>query len=315
MPLEASSTAFVFPGQGSQSVGMGKDLAEAEPLAAETFKQADEVLGLSFSSLCWEGPEEALNATENTQPALLVHSVAVLRVFQSRHPDFLPASVAGHSLGELSALVAAGSLGYEDAIRLVRARGEAMRDAGAAQPGGMAAVLGLQVDQVQAICEQAREAIGAGVWVANDNCPGQVVISGDDQALGWAAAKLSEAGARKVVRLAVSIAAHSPYMSAAQERFADALQAAQIADPRVPVLGNVSAAPLHTAEDVKADLEAQLTANVRWTESIEAMVQSGVDTFIEMGSGKVLTGLIKRIHPPSARLNLDDTSSFAAAFS
>ena len=315
MPLEAPSTAFVFPGQGSQSVGMGKDLAEAEPLAAETFEMADEVLGFPLSRLCWEGPDEALNATENTQPALLVHSVAVLRVFQSHRPDFLPSALAGHSLGELSALVAAGSLGYEDAIRLVRARGEAMRDAGALQPGGMAAVLGLQVDQVRAICEHAREATRAGVWVANDNCPGQVVISGDDQALDWASAKLSDEGARKVVRLAVSIAAHSPYMSAAQERFADALRAAQLADPRVPVLGNVSAAPLLTAQDVQGDLKAQLTANVRWTESIEAMVRSGVDTFVEMGTGKVLTGLIKRIHPPSTRLNLDDASSFAAAFS
>lgn len=315
MTLEAPSTAFVFPGQGSQSVGMGRDLAEAESLAAETFEQADDVLGFSLSRLCWEGPEDALNATENTQPALLVHSVAVLRVFQSQRPGFLPAALAGHSLGELSALVASGSLGYEDAIRLVRARGESMRDAGSAQPGGMAAVLGLQVDQVQAVCKQARETTGAGVWVANDNCPGQVVISGDDQALEWASAKLSNEGARKVVRLAVSIAAHSPYMSAAQERFADAIQAAHLADPRVPVLGNVSAAPLLTAEDVKTDLKAQLTANVRWTESIEAMVRSGVDTFIEMGSGKVLTGLIKRIHPPSTRLNLDDASSFAAAFS
>jgi len=312
MAPEPSSTAFIFPGQGSQAVGMGQALVQAEPKAAAVFQQADEILGFSLSKLCWEGPEDALNATENTQPALLAHSVAVWTVFQDKLPDFNPAALAGHSLGEFSALVAAGTLSFDDGLRLVRARGEAMKAAGEDKPGGMAAVLGLDVGQVRQICEQTSQQSSGGVWVANDNCPGQVVVSGDDQALALASDTFSEQGARKVVRLAVSIAAHSPFMAAAQARFASALDATPLGDPTAPVFGNVSAAPLRTAQDVQTDLQAQLTATVRWTETIEAMASAGVRTFIEMGSGKVLTGLIRRIDSSLERHNLDEPESFAA---
>jgi [acyl-carrier-protein] S-malonyltransferase len=291
---------------------MGQALVQAEPKAAAVFHQADEILGFSLSKLCWEGPEDALNATENTQPALLVHSVAVWTVFQDRFPQFTPAALAGHSLGEFSALVAAGSLSFEDGLRLVRARGEAMKAAGDDKPGGMAAVLGLDVEQVRQICEQTSQQSSGGVWVANDNCPGQVVVSGDDKALALASHAFSEQGARKVVRLSVSIAAHSPFMEAAQARFASALDATPLGNPTAPVFGNVSAAPLRTAQEIQADLQAQLTATVRWTETIRAMASAGAMTFIEMGSGKVLTGLIRRIDSSLERHNLDEPESFVA---
>jgi len=291
---------------------MGLALVQAEPKAAAVFNQADEILGFSLSKLCWDGPEEALNATENTQPALLVHSVAVWTVFQDKFPHFTLAALAGHSLGEFSALVASGALPFEDGLRLVRARGEAMKAAGDDKPGGMAAVLGLDVEQVRQICEQTSQQATGGVWVANDNCPGQVVVSGDDKALALASDAFSEEGARKVVRLSVSIAAHSPFMAAAQSRFASALEATPLGNPTAPVFGNVSAAPLRTAQEVQADLQAQLTATVRWAETIRAMASTGVKTFIEMGSGKVLTGLIRRIDSSLERHNLDEPESFAA---
>jgi [acyl-carrier-protein] S-malonyltransferase len=311
MAPDPARTAFIFPGQGSQAVGLGQALAQAEPKAAAVFQQADASLGFALSTLCWEGPEEALNATENTQPALLTHSVAVWTVFKDRFPEFNPAALAGHSLGEFSALVAAGAVTFADGLRLVRARGEAMKAAGQDQPGGMAAVLGLETGQVRQICEQATEQASGGVWVANDNCPGQVVISGDNQALAIASEMCSQSGARKVMRLAVSIAAHSPFMAAAQTRFASALDATPLQDPIAPVYANVTAAPLRTAQEIGVDLKAQLTANVRWTESIQAMAAAGVGSFIEMGSGKVLTGLIRRIDSSLERLNLDEPESFA----
>jgi len=314
MMINPSKTAFLFPGQGSQSVGMGAQLAAASPEAAAVFRLADEQLGYALSSLMWDGPDEQLNETDNTQPALLVHSVAVLREFQKRAPDFRPRFVAGHSLGEFSALVAAEALSFADAVSLVRARGQAMKAAGRAQPGGMAAVLGLDLASVETACEQATAAAEGGVWVANDNCPGQIVISGSNQALARAAELLETAGARKVVRLAVSIAAHSPFMQAAQSDFKQALESVELGDPAIEVIGNVNAAPLSTAEAVRADLEAQLTANVRWTQSIQAMLAAGVTTFVELGSGEVLTGLVKRIDRGAVRHNLDSPVSLAALF-
>lgn len=294
---------------------MGAELAAANPQAAAIFAQADDLLGFPLSKLCWEGPEADLNDTQNTQPALLVHSVAVLRALQAKAPEFRPSFVAGHSMGEYSALVNAGSLSFPDAVRLVRARGEAMKSAGEEQPGGMAAVLGLDAQDVEHVCEQARADGPGGVWVANDNCPGQIVISGGERGLDRATHLLEEAGARRVVRLAVSIAAHSPFMQAAQERLQNAIEGLEIADPEIPVIGNVSAAPLVTAVDVRADLEAQLTANVRWTESMQYILQHGVNTFVELGSGEVLTGLLRRIDRSAKRYNLDAPSSFEALFS
>lgn len=310
MKLTPATTAFLFPGQGSQAVGMGQALAKADEAAAAVFAEADEVLGFSLSDLMWNGPEAELNQTHNTQPALLVHSVAVLRAFASRFPSFKPEFAAGHSLGEFSALVAAGAVSYPAALSLVRARGEAMRDAGQSEPGGMAAVLGLEAEAVEAICAQVRDLAEGGVWVANDNCPGQIVISGDEAGLEAATGPLEGAGARKVVRLAVSIAAHSPYMEAASQRLGAAIDATDLSDPTLPVIGNVSAQPLRSAEAIRQDIRAQLTANVRWTESMATLLEAGVTDFVELGSGSVLTGLLKRIDRDAGRTNLDDPVSF-----
>jgi [acyl-carrier-protein] S-malonyltransferase len=288
------NTAFIFPGQGSQFIGMGKSLAERYPAARAVFAQADDLLGFSLSSLAWEGPEESLNDTINTQPALMVHSIAALRALQELTPGFKPAFVAGHSMGELSALVAAAALPFQDALNLVRRRGELMKRAGTLSPGGMAAILGLDIPTLDEICAQASEP-GEVVQVANDNCPGQVVISGASAALERALPLARDARARKVVPLAISIAAHSPLMNNAQEDFNRAVDAAPIQDPTRPIIGNVNARPLTSAAQIKADLQAQLTSRVRWTESIQYILSQGVNTFVEIGSGSVLAGLIKRI--------------------
>lgn len=311
MTLDPDRTAFVFPGQGSQTVGMGRALAESEAEAAAVFQQADQLLGLPLSRLCFEGPAADLDQTDITQPALFTHSIAVLRVLQGRRPDLSPACAAGHSLGQISALVAAGSLTFTDGLRLVRARGLAMKRAGEMSRGGMAAVLGLEVKTVEAACRQAAERAGAVVQVANDNCPGQVVISGADAGLAAAVPLLEQAGARKVVRLAVSIAAHSALMQAAQEEFQRALDAADLSAPRLPVWGNVSAAPLHTRDEVRADLAAQLTSRVRWTESVRGMIDSGIRHFAELGPGNVLTGLLRRIDRSASGWPVGDPEGLA----
>jgi [acyl-carrier-protein] S-malonyltransferase len=309
MPIQPQKTAFIFPGQGSQVVGMGSSLVESEELAARVFEQADAQLGYPLSVLCWQGPAETLNETLHTQPALLTHGVAVLEVFRSRFPGFTPKLIAGHSLGQFTALVAAGSLTFQSALDLVRARAEAMQFAGEASPGGMAAVLGLELEQVEGACRQAAAA-GAGVWIANDNCPGQIVISGYEDGLDQVTPLLQEAGARKVIRLAVSIAAHSPLMEAAQSRFNQALEEARIETPQMTVIGNVNASELTHPDDIRADLAAQLTSRVRWTGSIERMIAAGVNSFLEMGPGNVLCGLLRRIDREAACHNLDDPVSF-----
>ncbi len=305
--------AFLFPGQGSQYVGMGVSLAEAYPEARAIFEQADDLLGVNLSRIAWEGPAELLNDTINTQPALLVHSVAALRVLESRFPVVQAAFTAGHSLGELSALVAAQALPFEDALHLVRRRGELMKQAGEQSPGGMAAIIGLDIPTLEVICEQA-SAPGDTVQIANDNCPGQVVISGDETALERALEAARQAGARRAIRLAVSIAAHSRLMESAQREFSRAVEAAPIQASRIPIVGNVTARPLETPEDVRADLQAQLTSRVRWTESIRYLLEQGVDTFIEIGSGEVLLGLVKRINRKTKRIPFgtpEDVSALA----
>lgn len=290
----SENVAFVFPGQGSQSVGMGRELAATFPAAQKIFAEADKILGYALSDLAWNGPEDRLNDTFYTQPALLVHSIAALSVFQDQHPGFSPLSVAGHSMGEVSALVACGALPFAQALKLAATRGKLMKEAGSVSPGGMAAIIGLDIPTLDALCNAA-SAPGEIVQVANDNCPGQVVISGASHALDRALLAAQQAGARRAVRLAVSIAAHSPLMEHAQAGFNEAVKNSGFVDPQVPLVGNVTAQPLKSAYQIMEDLQGQLTNRVRWTESIAFMVEQGVTTFIEMGNGNVLGGLIKRI--------------------
>jgi [acyl-carrier-protein] S-malonyltransferase len=295
MEIDPNRTAVLFPGQGSQQVGMGRELAASESAARRIFHQADELLGYSISTLCWEGPEEKLDDTEFTQPALLTHSIAVLEVLKSRLPGFGFKLAAGHSLGEFSALVGCGALTFRDGLALVKTRGTLMKSAGEDSPGGMAAVLGMDLDSVDRVCALAAEQAGGHVVVANDNCPGQVVISGEDFALTEAIRLLKQEGARKVVRLAVSIPAHSPLMAPIEAEFRHAIESTSFHDPDPPVYGNVQAKPLRLAREARADLAAQLTSRVRWTESMLRMRAAGIETFIEVGSGTVLSGLLRRI--------------------
>jgi [acyl-carrier-protein] S-malonyltransferase len=296
MKLNTENIAYIFPGQGSQAVGMGCDLANQFDLCRDIFIQADQILGFELSRIIWEGPSEALNDTVNTQPALFVHSIAALRLFEKEFPAVKPAFIAGHSLGEISALVAAGSVSFENGLKLVRRRGELMQNAGEISPGGMAAILGLDVQTLEEVCAEASDESG-WVQIANDNCPGQIVISGDQSALERALVKAKDRGARKIRPLAVSIAAHSNLMVNAQKEFINAIESIdEFKDADIPVISNVKAMPITRASDLKLDILAQLTSRVRWTESIQYMHSRGISTFIEIGSGNVLTGLLKRIN-------------------
>jgi [acyl-carrier-protein] S-malonyltransferase len=307
--MDQKTTAFLFPGQGSQEVGMGFVLAEVYFEAKRVFDLADKVLGVPISRIAWEGPESILNDTVNTQPALLANSSAALQVFRSQFPEFIPKFVAGHSMGEISALEAGGALPLENAFQLARQRGKLMKRAGQISPGGMAAILALDIPTMEAICQEASQET-ENVQVANDNCPGQVVISGHEVALERAMALAKEAKARKVVRLAVSIAAHSPLMADAQTDFNHAVELAPISDPIIPIIGNVNARPLYKADEIRADLRAQLNSRVRWTETIRYMLEQGVDTFIEFGCGDVLIGLVKRINRKTNRISLGNPEDF-----
>lgn len=298
------STAFLFPGQGSQFVGMGRDLYEREPVARALYDEADARLGLALSRLCFEGPEEALTDTAVQQPALFTTSLAAWAVLAARG-EADAAYVAGHSLGEFSALAAAGALTFADGLALVRRRGELMKLAGERAPGGMAAILGLDAAPVAEVCAAAAATTGRFVGVANDNCPGQVVITGDETALAEAMSQLAAAGARKVVRLPISIAAHSPLMAAVAGDFAAAVEATPLTAARVPVVANVTATPITAPDAIRAELKAQLTAPVQWTGSVRALSAAGVAAYIEVGPGDVLLGLVKRIDRAATRTKFE----------
>ncbi|HEX2093569.1 MAG TPA: ACP S-malonyltransferase [Longimicrobiaceae bacterium] len=290
--MEETRIGLLFPGQGSQAVGMGRDLAERFPEARETFREADEALGFALSRLCWEGPEEELTLTANAQPALLTHSAAVWRVLRKEGVQVVAA--AGHSLGEFSAYFAAGSLDFADAVRAVRRRGELMLEAGRVRPGTMAAVLGLDDAVVEGVCGEA-STDGSVVVAANFNSPGQVVISGDVEAVERAGALLVSAGAKKVTGLNVSGAFHSPLMAPAEAGLQVHLDSVALRGPAFPVVSNVTASPVSDADEARLLLVRQLTSTVRWTDSVRTLLQLGVTRFLEVGPGKVLTGMLKRI--------------------
>jgi len=294
-------TAYLFPGQGSQYVGMGQDLTTTFSVARAVFDEADSVLGMGLSQLCFDGPAERLNDTVNTQPAILATSIAALRVLEERGMDS-PAYVAGHSMGEFSALVAAGALSFEDGLRLVRERGRLMKQAGEQNPGGMAAVLGLEREPLEALCTAVRKQSGEYVGIANDNCPGQIVVSGKLVALERAMELAKEQGARKVVRLVVSIAAHSPLMAEAAAEFRCLLDATPFHEPAIPLVANATAHPPTDPDDIRDALGRQLTSPVRWTESVRWMIEQGVTRFVEVGPKEVLTGLMRRIDRTMERL-------------
>lgn len=303
-PPHRMTIALIFPGQGSQHVGMAAPLAESHPVAAETLRTADEVLGFALSDLMRDGPLDDLTATENAQPALLVHSVAALRVLGDR---ISPGIGAGHSLGEFSAHVAAGTLSFEDALRAVRLRGELMYATGQERPGTMAAILGLGDEEVAALCEQVK----TGVCVpANYNSAGQVVISGDLDGVKEGADRALEAGAKKVVQLNVSGAFHSPLMEPAADGLRSHLEGVEFRDPAWPVVANATARPVTTGEEARDLLVRQLTAPVRWSESVQTMLSAGADRFIEVGPGKVLSGLNKRNARGVATSRLGEPSDF-----
>ncbi len=292
--------AFVFPGQGSQKVGMGKVWADASPAARATLEEADEVLGFPLSRLCFEGPEEELNLTANTQPALVAVSIAVLRAVAVLAPELAPVAVAGHSLGEYSALVAAGALDFADALRLVRRRGELMQEAVPVGVGAMAAILGLDPAANLAIAEEATAAgdpaLGEICAVANYNGPAQTVLAGHKGAVDRAVALAKARGAKKATLLAVSAPFHSPLMRPARDGMAPLLAATRFHDPRVPVVTNADAAPVTTGEAARDALIRQIDSPVRWAESILAMEETfGVAAFVEVGPGNILSGMNRRI--------------------
>lgn len=306
--VDFSKTAFIFPGQGSQAIGMAKDVVDAYPIAKQTVEQANDIMGINLSKIMFEGPEETLADTAITQPAMYVSSMAIYRALLEEIPEAMPMFVAGHSLGEFTALTVAAALSYEDGVQLVQTRGELMKQAGEDSPGGMAAILALDVDVVGAVTEKASEQSGGVVVIANDNCPGQIVISGDQDALNLAIELAKEAGARRAIPLDVSVATHSPLMNPAKEQFLEALNKAGINTATIPVYQNVCACPTTNASAIRHNLEKQLVSSVRWTQTIEAMIANGIDTFVEIGSKNVLTGLLRRINRDKIGITIQNLS-------
>jgi [acyl-carrier-protein] S-malonyltransferase len=298
----APHVAFVFPGQGAQFVGMGKDIFEAFPGAKTVFDTADNVLDLAISQLCFSGPEERLRQTINAQPAIVTLSLALLAIIQEK-TDLTPALVAGHSLGEYTALAATGALSVAETIKLARKRGKLMQLAGQEKPGGMAAIIGLDDNALAEICREA------GVYIANYNSPGQVAISGEKDKIETAMALATARGARKVVLLQVSGAFHTPLMGLAAQGLSLAIGSLALLTPAMPIVANTDARPVATPEAIKKELSLQLTHAVQWQKSVEYMCAQGIETFVEIGPGKVLTGLIKRIKPEANTVNIGDAGS------
>ncbi len=303
----STKIAFLFPGQGSQAVGMGREFAERFAVAKATFAEADEACGFALSRLCFEGPEDELRLTENTQPAILTVSVAALRVLAEQ--GVTPALAAGHSLGEWSAHVAAGTLSFADAVRAVKARGRAMQQAVPAGQGAMAAVLQVDAAQVAEACEEAARETGLTVQAANLNSPGQTVISGAVAAVEKAAALAKAKGARRTVMLPVSAPFHCALMQPAQEEVARVLDGIALGEPRIPVAANVTGGLVTTAAAARDALVRQVTGAVRWVECVQTLVGAGATVFVEVGPGKVLCGLMKQIDSTQKALNVEDAAS------
>ena len=307
-----SSIAFVFPGQGSQSVGMGRELAASSSAASATWAAADAALGEPISALAWDGPTERLDQTENAQPALLATSMALLAAWRERWSAAggvgpVPAFAAGHSMGQYSAFVATGVLSLDDGIRLVRRRGELMQSSGQGRDGAMAALIGLDDARLPELVEGAA---GHGTFVvANRNAPGQVVVSGDRAAIEAGAILARDLGAKRAIVLPVSVAAHSPLMADAADAMRETLAGIEFRDPTATLLANADARPITTGEAARAELVEHLTAGVDWVAAIGRMTDAGVTTFVEVGPGKVLTGLIKRIAPDHDTIAADDPAN------
>ena len=301
-----SKIAFIFPGQGSQYVGMARQLYDQFPVCRQTMEEADDILGFALTRLCFEGPAEELNSTVNTQPAILAASIAALRVLY-QECGLRPQALAGHSLGEYSALVAAGAMPYGDALRVVRQRGRFMQEAAPAGLGAMAAVLGLDRQKVIDCC---REAASAGVVEpVNYNCPGQVVIAGEKGPLGQAMELCRQAGAKRVIELAVSGPFHSSLMKPAGDRLAQVLAEVSVQDPQIPVMANVSAGYLTSAAEVKDSLTRQVYGAVLWEDGVGKMVAEGFNVMVEVGPGKVLSGLVKKISRETTTFQVDDVAT------
>lgn len=316
--MNTASVGWVFPGQGSQFVGMGRELYTQVTIAREVFDQADATLGMNIARLCFEGPEKALTATENAQPALLTVSVALLRVldaFAVEHGVVRPQLVAGHSLGEYAALVAGGALDFVTAVKLVRRRGELMAEA---REGTMAAIIGIEEYQLDQVCQEVSSTLPGDIQddalavIANYNAPGQFVISGSTTAIKQACKLAKEQGAKRALPLKVSAAFHSPLMATAAEGMAGLIDRAPVSDLTSSLVTNVHAEPISQANEVRRELVTQIVSPVRWVAVIQRMVQQGISTFVEIGPGSVLTGLIKRIVPGVRLINLSSIEDIRA---